>query len=367
MATIPGSWNWGAGSSTEVESATEDPSPYVLGYIDLPALPKPEPAKSHEEELDKDNTDELLTEAMSKLNLAAEATKRREAASADTGDLEWVRAGGSLRDSEGRFDHERTKRIRAKVDELRAIDRAWELWDAYEERWRRLQAGRGDLGASALGVSMSGTFMDSELGLEDIPWPTEENTANWINLDRARQEEESNMPAFRLRPASKQVVLSASTSNKPLPLPAPGQPPVSVSHSSSIPLDPAAEKAQQMKRPMQVLLERSQLVNLSAEKINPFLLSPITTERSSPDPSSSSTPTSDRDHPDSTDRKPSSVNKRIRREMLRWHPDKFDISVLPRVREADRERVSDGVGIVWRWLSEKAPRGRRTTRGALQM
>ena len=69
------------------------------------------------------------------------------------GEMEWVRAGGWLRDASGRKDKARTEQIRAEVrlaDEERKI---LERWHAYEARWNALLASTTPV-----------TFVD-------IPWP----------------------------------------------------------------------------------------------------------------------------------------------------------------------------------------------------
>ncbi|OCH83905.1 hypothetical protein OBBRIDRAFT_742502 [Obba rivulosa] len=43
---------------------------------------------------------------------------------------------------------------------------------------------------------------------------------------------------------------------------------------------------------------------------------------------------------------------RIKEHIRRWHPDRFDTKLLPKVREDDRERVKEGAGLVARNLNE---------------
>ncbi|KAF8590767.1 hypothetical protein K439DRAFT_1627502 [Ramaria rubella] len=47
-----------------------------------------------------------------------------------------------------------------------------------------------------------------------------------------------------------------------------------------------------------------------------------------------------------------SRRERLRDAMLRYHPDKFEGRVLPRIIPEDRERVQEGVGIVMKCLNE---------------
>ncbi|TBU28543.1 hypothetical protein BD311DRAFT_758429 [Dichomitus squalens] len=69
------------------------------------------------------------------------------------GEMEWVRAGGWLRDASGRKDKARTEQVRAEVRLVDEERRTLERWDAYEARWNAL-----------LSSTTSVTFAD-------IPWP----------------------------------------------------------------------------------------------------------------------------------------------------------------------------------------------------
>ena len=43
---------------------------------------------------------------------------------------------------------------------------------------------------------------------------------------------------------------------------------------------------------------------------------------------------------------------RIKEHIRRWHPDRFETKVLPRVREEEREHVKEGAGNVARHLNK---------------
>ncbi|KAH9962248.1 hypothetical protein BC827DRAFT_1130565 [Russula dissimulans] len=43
---------------------------------------------------------------------------------------------------------------------------------------------------------------------------------------------------------------------------------------------------------------------------------------------------------------------RIKDHLKRWHPDKFETRILPRVVEEEREKVKAGAGVVVRGLNE---------------
>ncbi|TFK68563.1 hypothetical protein BDN72DRAFT_734347, partial [Pluteus cervinus] len=46
------------------------------------------------------------------------------------------------------------------------------------------------------------------------------------------------------------------------------------------------------------------------------------------------------------------LKDRIKEHIRRWHPDRFETKVLPRVVEDDREKVKEGAGTVVRILNE---------------
>lgn len=86
----------------------------------------------------------------------ARETKEREAREALSGEIDWVRSGGILRDPvTGKRDHERTKAIRAEL-KLKAEEEALtERWEAYEKAWK----------------SLPRLINSRELTFHDIPWP----------------------------------------------------------------------------------------------------------------------------------------------------------------------------------------------------
>ena len=47
-----------------------------------------------------------------------------------------------------------------------------------------------------------------------------------------------------------------------------------------------------------------------------------------------------------------SQRDRIKEHIRRWHPDRFDTKLLPRVVEGDRENVKEGAGAVVRGLND---------------
>ncbi|KAI0065010.1 hypothetical protein BV25DRAFT_1775703, partial [Artomyces pyxidatus] len=57
-------------------------------------------------------------------------------------------------------------------------------------------------------------------------------------------------------------------------------------------------------------------------------------------------------HPLRTCAEGKSRRDRVRAEMLRWHPDKFNAKVMPRIIECEREIVQLAAGAVARVLTE---------------
>lgn len=55
-------------------------------------------------------------------------------------------------------------------------------------------------------------------------------------------------------------------------------------------------------------------------------------------------------YPDKDPNRP--TKDRIKEHIRRWHPDRFDTKLLPKVIEADKERVREGAGSVVRSLND---------------
>lgn len=89
-----------------------------------------------------------------------------ETSEALKGDLEWVRSGGVLRDSDGRRDFARTKRIRDQLDEQERERKALAAWTDYEDRWRAsLSLGRRK------SPDPAAEDRDQAIGFRDVAWP----------------------------------------------------------------------------------------------------------------------------------------------------------------------------------------------------
>ncbi|KAI0652983.1 hypothetical protein C8Q70DRAFT_928804, partial [Cubamyces menziesii] len=41
----------------------------------------------------------------------------------------------------------------------------------------------------------------------------------------------------------------------------------------------------------------------------------------------------------------------LKAELLRWHPDKFDTLMHPKIREVDWSRTKEAAGLVARWIT----------------
>lgn len=84
---------------------------------------------------------------------ARQARLEREKAEALLGEMEWVRAGGMLRDIHGRRDVVRTEQLRVEVKKQDEEKRVSTMWDTYETRWKTVLAS------------------SSPVTFKDIPWP----------------------------------------------------------------------------------------------------------------------------------------------------------------------------------------------------
>ena len=87
-----------------------------------------------------------------------------ETSEALKGDIEWVRSGGVLRDTNGRRDFVRTKRIRDQLDEQERERKALAAWMDYEDRWRA---------SLLMGRKNSSDLQDRDrgIGFADVAWP----------------------------------------------------------------------------------------------------------------------------------------------------------------------------------------------------
>lgn len=79
-------------------------------------------------------------------------------------ETEWVRVGGTLRDTFGRRDTARTQRIRGEIRKSNALRRARARWETYEERWRALCV-----------ICASTNAPVGSVRFCDVPWPVRES------------------------------------------------------------------------------------------------------------------------------------------------------------------------------------------------
>ena len=95
-----------------------------------------------------------------------------ETSEALRGDIEWVRSGGVLRDSNGRRDFVRTERIRDQLDEQERERKAMAAWAEYEDRWRAsLVIGCGRRKDPSMDMDSEGRDRDQGIGFRDVAWP----------------------------------------------------------------------------------------------------------------------------------------------------------------------------------------------------
>ena len=93
-----------------------------------------------------------------------------ETSEALKGDIEWVRSGGILRDTNGRRDFARTKRIRDQLDEQERERKAFVAWAEYEDRWRASLLVSRRCKAS-LTSDLEDLGDDQGTGFRDVAWP----------------------------------------------------------------------------------------------------------------------------------------------------------------------------------------------------
>lgn len=90
---------------------------------------------------------------------ARQRRREHERALGERSEIEWVRAGGVLRDAFGRRDKVRTERIRQELDLQEMERQRIARWEAYEARWRAMQSSTAPI-----------TFVE-------FPWPLGERVA----------------------------------------------------------------------------------------------------------------------------------------------------------------------------------------------
>ena len=87
------------------------------------------------------------------------------------GDIEWVRSGGILRDTNGRRDFGRTRRIREQLDERERERASLAAWTEYEDRWRAGLSVGGGCGENSSSSLSEGANGDEGIGFGDVAWP----------------------------------------------------------------------------------------------------------------------------------------------------------------------------------------------------
>ncbi|KAF8628056.1 hypothetical protein AX17_006060 [Amanita inopinata Kibby_2008] len=206
-------------------------------------------------------------------------TRNLEQAEAQRGEEAWVASGGLLRDAYGHVDWERTTKIREELATRKREKVLRERWNNYEEGWVKLTEICRDVGKGKereREKKEEGTetekMMDIRFG--DIPWPV------WVEDEGVKQ-------------ASNRFTMSLTSSN-----------PAHHTSTSSTP-----------KRTIT-------LEDITAERVEDFLLSPLTIRECT------------------VTRK-----SRIRSSFLRWHPDKLGW-LMRNIREEEVEDVMKGIGII---------------------
>jgi len=135
--------------------------------------------------LDNDNEEDgVATLPLVEHANRAEIHRRQKRVESETsealkGDIEWVRSGGILRDSNGRRDFARTKLIRDQLEEQEREKKALRAWTEYEDQWRAsLVIGDGSRRKHPPSTSMDlegRDRRDQGIGFKDVAWPVAES------------------------------------------------------------------------------------------------------------------------------------------------------------------------------------------------
>ena len=124
----------------------------------------------------------------------AEIHRRQKRVESETsealkGDIEWVRSGGVLRDSNGRRDFARTKQIRDQLYEEDRERKAVAAWAEYEDRWRAslvISARHHHRNSS---LDSKGQDRGHGIGFKDVAWPVAKPPENpdGLTVDAVRE------------------------------------------------------------------------------------------------------------------------------------------------------------------------------------
>ncbi|EIW79188.1 hypothetical protein CONPUDRAFT_166972 [Coniophora puteana RWD-64-598 SS2] len=136
----------------------------MLGYLAFPpptpglrldtnTIPAPAPRDLSPATSQPDSSRAAARATFEEAQRTAAQLRAQTRAAALASEVEWVRAGGTLRDAQGRRDKVRTERIRAELKLQAEERRVRARWDAHERAWGALVASEG-------GVAFG-----------DIPWP----------------------------------------------------------------------------------------------------------------------------------------------------------------------------------------------------
>ncbi|KAJ3540842.1 hypothetical protein NMY22_g4136 [Coprinellus aureogranulatus] len=278
-------------ASTQTPDPKQDASKSASGSSSSPPLPpnpKAGPSSQPQKLTNTDTDPNPWSPDPDHLASLHRARLAREALEAQKGEEYWVSCGGVLRDSNGRRDLERTRKVREELALREKEKKLLETWEEYERRWtslvKRVRAARkGKKKSTEDGDAMDGVEEEEDhLTFNDIPWP-----------------------------------ISASFAPPPPPI----QDPKRLS-SFSFSSTPTAPSSSPYPPPPEHILSQ-----LTPDNIRSFLLETLTVRGTKVTP-----------------------RERIRSSMLRWHPDKMG-RVVERVRdEEERELVVRGVGEVVRAL-----------------
>lgn len=179
-STQPVQSNWSQDGSTrpiQPFPSTSTPGSENLPFLPTGRTPTPRrlPTTSHApHKLDNSNTSPSFPLVEHANRAEIHRRQRRveaEASEALKGDIEWVRSGGILRDSNGRRDFAQTQRIREEIDEREREEEALAAWMEYEDRWRASLSIRADHSKNTSSDQAECGGGEEGIGFRDIAWP----------------------------------------------------------------------------------------------------------------------------------------------------------------------------------------------------
>ncbi|TFK17206.1 hypothetical protein FA15DRAFT_676228 [Coprinopsis marcescibilis] len=248
-------------------------------------------ARWKREEDDRVKAEAALKAVQDTLAKSREARVASEAEQARESEELWVQSGGVLRGPDGQRDLEKTQRIREEL-RLREVEkRLTERWEAYEKRWRKLVLLARDRGVAGVDIDVDSQYAGSDAG----------------DLD------------------GEDVMLKFA--DIPWPIEPPSQ--VSSIADAFANITISTAKSASNDKPAAVSVAKEvELSDLTLKNIQEFLYAPLTVRGST-----------------------ISKKQRVRKSLLRWHPDKLT-GITALVEPSEKAKVVEGVHAVVRVLQK---------------